>query len=129
MQNEKDVFSLCLGLGYEGLCRSELHLPPARVACPDGLFFLEGKGFGWYRKESQRDIVQSRDYLLKLVQRLGVKRPVIFAGFSQGAVMSIISCGSHPRSAQALRYPFCNDGSVRAGEWSSHARPDFGQNV
>jgi hypothetical protein len=49
---------------------SELHLPPARVACPDGLFFLEGKGFGWYRKESQSNIVQSRDYLLKLVQRL-----------------------------------------------------------
>jgi hypothetical protein len=46
---------------------SELHLPPARVACPDGLFFLEGKGFGWYHKERQSDIVQSRDYLLKLV--------------------------------------------------------------
>ena len=70
---------------------SELRLPPARVACPDGLFFLEGKGFGWYRKESQSDMVQSRDYLLKLIQRLGPKRPVIFAGFSQGAVMSIIT--------------------------------------
>src|SRR6476646_25596 len=70
---------------------SELHLPPARVACPDGLFFLEGKGFGWYHKESQSDIVQSRDYLLKLVQRLGPKRPVIFAGFSQGGVMSIVT--------------------------------------
>jgi predicted esterase len=71
---------------------SELHLPPGRVVWPDGrLFLVEGKGFGWYRKENQSDIVQSRDYLLKLVQRLGPKRPVIFAGFSQGGVMSIVT--------------------------------------
>src|SRR6516162_8323967 len=81
---------------------SELHLPPARVACPDGLFFLEGKGFGWYHKESQSDIVQSRDYLLKLVQRLGPKRPVIFAGFSQGAVMSIITGLHCPNKVLAI---------------------------
>ena len=81
---------------------SELHLPPARVACPDGLFFLEGKGFGWYHKESQSDIVQSRDYLLKLVQRLGPQRPVIFAGFSQGAVMSIITGLHCPNKVLAI---------------------------
>jgi phospholipase/carboxylesterase len=82
---------------------SELHLPPARVACPDGLFFLEGgKGFGWYHKESQSDIVQSRDYLLKLVQRLGPKRPVIFAGLSQGAVMSIITGLHCPNKVLAI---------------------------
>ena len=81
---------------------SELHLPPARVACPDGLFFLKGEGFGWYHKESQSDIVQSRDYLLKLVQRLGPKRPVIFAGLSQGAVMSIITGLHCPNTVLAI---------------------------
>jgi len=81
---------------------SELHLPPGRVVCPDGLFFLEGKGFGWYRKESQSDIVQSRDYVLKLVQRLGPKRPVVFAGFSQGAVMSIITGLHCPNKVLAI---------------------------
>jgi len=81
---------------------SELHLPPARVACPDGLFFLEGKGFGWYHKERQSDIVQSRDYLLKLVQRLGPKRPVIFAGLSQGAVMSIVTGLHCPNKVLAI---------------------------
>lgn len=81
---------------------SELHLPPARVACPDGLFYLEGKGFGWYHKESQSDIVQSRDHLLKLVQRLGPKRPVIFAGVSQGAVMSIITGLHCPNKVLAI---------------------------
>ena len=82
---------------------SGLHLPPARVACPDGLFFLpEGKGFAWYHKESQSDIVQSRDYLLKLVQRLGPKRPVIFAGLSQGAVMSIITGLHCPNKVLAI---------------------------
>ena len=71
---------------------SKLHLPPGRVVWPDGrLFLVEGKGFGWYHKENQSDIVQSRDYLLKLVQRLGPKRPVIFARFSQGGVMSIVT--------------------------------------
>jgi predicted esterase len=83
--------------GYQGSATnlgrlwSELHLPPSRVVFPDGLFFIEGKGFGWYRKQNQSDILQSRDYLLKLVQRLGPKRPVIFAGFSQGGVMSIVT--------------------------------------
>src|SRR5260370_33359121 len=83
--------------GYHGSATSliylwsELHLPPGRVVFPDGLFFLEGKGFGWYHKENQSDIVQSRDYLLKLVQRLGPKRPVILAGFSQGRVKCSIT--------------------------------------
>src|SRR5580765_8764591 len=81
---------------------SELHLPPGRVVCPDGLFFLEGKGFGWYHKENQSDIVQSRDYLLKLVQRLGPKRPVIFAGFSQGGVMSIVTGLHCPNKVLAI---------------------------
>jgi phospholipase/carboxylesterase len=81
---------------------SELHLPPARIACPDGLFLLEGNGFGWYHKERQSDIVQSREYLLKLVQRLGPKRPVIFAGLSQGAVMSIIAGLHCPNKVLAI---------------------------
>ena len=81
---------------------SELRLPDARVACPDGLFFLEGKGFGWYHKENQSDIVQSRDYLLKLVQKLGPNRPVISAGFSQGAVMSIITGLHCPNKVLAI---------------------------
>ena len=80
----------------------ELHLPPSRVVFPDGLFFLDGKGFGWYRKEHQNDILQSRDYLLKLVQRLGPKRPVIFAGFSQGGVMSIITGLHCPNKVLAI---------------------------
>jgi predicted esterase len=46
--------------------------------------------------------VQSRDYLLKLVQRLGPKRPVIFAGFSQGAVMSIITGLHCPNKVLAI---------------------------
>ena len=81
---------------------SELHLPPARVACPDGLFPLKGKEFAWYHRENQSDIVQSRDYLLKLVQRLGPKRPVIFAGLSQGAVMSIITGLHCPNKVLAI---------------------------
>ena len=82
---------------------SELHLPPARVACPEGLFSLKGKGeFAWYHRENQSDIVQSRDYLLKLVQRLGPKRPVIFAGLSQGAVMSIITGLHCPNKVLAI---------------------------
>jgi len=81
---------------------SQLHLPPSRVVCPDGLFFLDGKGFGWYRKEHQNDILQSRDYLLKLVQKLGPKRPVIFAGFSQGGVMSIVTGLHCPNKVLAI---------------------------
>ena len=81
---------------------SELHLPPARVACPEGLFSLNGKGFGWYHGESQSDIVQSRDYLLKLVQRLGANRPVVFVGLSQGAVMSIITGLHCPNKVLAI---------------------------
>ena len=81
---------------------SELHLPPSRVVCPDGIFFLDGKGFGWYHKENQSDILQSRDYLLKLVQKLGPKRPVIFAGFSQGAVMSIVTGLHCPNKVLAI---------------------------
>lgn len=82
---------------------SELHLPPGRVVWPDGrLFLVEGKGFGWYHKENQSDIVQSRDYLLKLVQRLGPKRPVIFAGFSQGGVMSIVTGLHCPNKVLAI---------------------------
>ena len=65
-------------------------------------FPLEGKGFGWYHKENQSDIVQSRDYLLKLVQRLGPKRPVIFAGFSQGGVMSIVTGLHCPNKVLAI---------------------------
>lgn len=81
---------------------SKLHLPPALVACPEGLFSLNGKGFAWYHKESQSDIVQSRDYLLQLVQRLGAKRPVVFAGLSQGAVMSIITGLHCPNKVLAI---------------------------
>ncbi len=81
---------------------SELHLPPARVACPEGLFSLKDKGFAWYHRENQSDIVQSRDYLLSLVQRLGPKRPVIFAGLSQGAVMSIITGLHCPNKVLAI---------------------------
>ncbi len=81
---------------------SELHLPPARVACPEGIFFLKGKEFAWYHRENQSDIVQSRDYLLKLVQRLGPKRPVIFAGLSQGAVLSIITGLHCPNKVLAI---------------------------
>jgi predicted esterase len=94
--------------GYQGSATSliylwsELHLQPGRVACPDGFFFFDGKGFGWYRKENQSDIVQSRDYLLKLVQRLGPKRPVIFAGFSQGGVMSIVTGLHCPNKVLAI---------------------------
>ena len=81
---------------------SELHLPPARVVCPEGLFSLNERGFAWYHRESQSDIVQSRDYLLKLVQRLGPQRPVIFAGLSQGAVMSIITGLHCPNKVLAI---------------------------
>jgi predicted esterase len=81
---------------------SELHLPPSRVVCPDGLFFLDGNGFGWYHKENQSNILQSRDYLLKLVQKLGAKRPVIFAGFSQGGVMSIVTGLHCPNKVLAI---------------------------
>ena len=70
---------------------SELHLPPGRVVCPDGRFRSGEKGYGWYYKDNQSYILQSRDYLLKLVRRFGPKRPVIFAGFSQGGVMSIVT--------------------------------------
>lgn len=80
----------------------ELHLPPARVACPEGIFFLKDKGFAWYHRENQSDIVQSRDYLLGLVQRLGPKRPVIFVGLSQGAVMSIITGLHCPNKVLAI---------------------------
>src|SRR5260370_38435221 len=36
---------------------SELHLPPGRVACPDVLLFLAGKGFVCDDKEIQTDTV------------------------------------------------------------------------
>ena len=65
-------------------------------------FSLKGKGFAWYHRENQSDMVQSRDYLLKLVQRLGPKRPVIFAGLSQGAVMSIITGLHCPNKVLAI---------------------------
>ena len=81
---------------------SELHLPPARVACPEGIFPLKDKTFAWYHRENQNDMVQSRDYLLKLVQRLGPRRPVIFVGLSQGAVMSIITGLHCPNKVLAI---------------------------
>ena len=82
------------------LVRTASTARPGRM--PDGRLFLDGKGFGWYHKENQSDIVQSRDYLLKLVQRLGPKRPVIFAGFSQGGVMSIVTGLHCPNKVLAI---------------------------
>ena len=79
-----------------------LHLPPSRVVCPDGRFRSGEKGYGWYYKENQSDILQSRDYLLKLVRRFGPKRPVIFAGFSQGGVMSIVTGLHCPNKVLAI---------------------------
>lgn len=80
----------------------ELHLPPSRVVLPDGRFHSSEKGYGWYHKEDQSDILQSRHYLLKLVRRLGPERPVIFVGLSQGGVMSLITGLHCPNKVLAI---------------------------
>ena len=75
-----------------------MNLPPCRYVLPDGPISVGDNAYGWYdfQTQSREDMIRSRDYLFRLIQRFssltdkpGHFRPVILMGFSQGGVMSL----------------------------------------